>query len=184
MKKRRSPFFLKRRVRNQFNWNAIRQGFFSPPTSRRLQVFQALPTQHSSPDLFHVLLLLLSSIILCVGAAVNQLASVSPVALTSPNVGRENATNEDVPRPGPVPHRLWKHRVNKLTHCRWKAQNRLSLIHAESALQMICPATAHYGMLRTSKHVKISSSADAGLLPADLGTNSISNLEKDERMRV
>lgn len=120
MKKRRSPFFPKRRVRNEFNWNVIRQGFFSPPISRHLQVFQffqALPTQHSSPDLFHVLLLLPSSSILCVGVAVNQLASASPVALasTSPDVGRENGTNEDVPRPDPVPHRLWKHRVSKLT---------------------------------------------------------------------
>lgn len=167
----------------------IRQGFFSPPTSCQLQVFQffqALPTQHSSPDLFHVLLLLPSSTILCVGVAVNQLASASPVSLasTSPDAGRENGTNEDVPCPGPVPHRLWKHRVSKLTHCRWKAQNRPSFIHAESALQMICPANAHYGMLRTSKHVKISSSADTGLLPADLGTNSISSLEKVKRMRV
>lgn len=152
--------------------------------SRSSRPFQALPTQHSSPDLFHVLLLLPSSIILCVGAAVNQLASVSPVAPSTLGVKTRLMRTSHVPRPGPVQHRLWKHRVNKLTHCRWKAQNRPSLIHAESALQMICPATAHYGMLRTSKHVKISSSADAGLLPADLGTNSISSLEKDERMRV
>lgn len=46
-------------------------------------------------------------------------------------------------------------------------------IHIESVLQIIGPATAHYASLRTLKQVKISSSADAGLLPADPDTNSI-----------
>lgn len=55
-------------------------------------------------------------------------------------------------------------------------------IHIKSVLQIIGPATAHYASLRTLKQVKISSSADAGLLPADPDTNSIFIL-KEKKMR-
>lgn len=46
-----------------------------------------------------------------------------------------------------------------------------------SALQLLSK-----GHLRTLKHVKISSSADAGLLLAAPSTNSIFSLKKNERM--
>lgn len=51
-----------------------------------------------------------------------------------------------------------------------------SFIHVGS---VICHATAHYGLMRTLKHVKNSSS---GLLPADPEADSIFNLKENERM--
>lgn len=54
-----------------------------------------------------------------------------------------------------------------------------SFIHVEC---VFCPATAHYGLLCIVKHVKSSSSGDAGLLLADPEANSIHGFKENERM--
>lgn len=47
---------------------------------------------------------------------------------------------------------------------------------------MICPETAHYGLLSVLKHVKNSGSGDTGWLPADPEANSILSLKENERI--
>lgn len=188
---RRIRSFFKRGLRNHFNWNLIREGFYSPPTSPRLQVFLTLlDFSHAFfkigfrcsyfYPLFHrsVCQSSCKSTPFCSSAC-------SPLHLCQ-QVWREKRTNEDLTTSSPA------EKLNKYTD---PLDTGCILFHTEMhkpadhlfTLKVYCRLSALQllikGRLRTLKHVKISSSADAGLLPAAPSTNAIFSLKKNERIR-
>lgn len=153
-----------------------------------------LTSTHFTRSVSRAPIFTLVSVVLCVGAAVNQLHTVSPVALpsTSGNFGQvwcEKGTKEDLTMSKPCyvsPVEKPNKYTDRLDTC--------CIFHSEMhkpdrhlfTLKVCCRLSAlqllSKGHLRTLKHVKISSSADAGLLPAAPSTNSIFSLKKNERM--